>query len=457
MIMGMTKSEREHLGIALMLCGLLFLVLASGCAPIPQPKPPQPQPPMTRTVQITVWSHVSGVALDASGSLLWDDWGHQVVCTGAGRLACLVSAAMPQGNGFHLGLTVPGFVYHQIDFVSCVATVPDCYPNQNLPDIALEPIKPPMPPPPSKRELMEAQYTFQGLRATCPQYDSRPIPIFDPMLDVVDEACKAEILAAHKAAGDRVIGVAISHQYAEPGIIPVLSWGRDWTHDLGGLHDFLVDLIRQGFYVQLHLAMDGHSVQDGAGNWVYNDPVGHTYGCEWGMEFFPQLAATLDDIHQYIRFLPGYDGVFYGCETPDGQPLTIPAFAKLFKQRWPDGVLGIEFNTGHLPFGEGGDDWLPGGRMANFDMVFAEFDGNLQQDSTWQIVARLMKARGQYQRPPEQPAGDDPNPPAYLGQWPGVAVCFEWATYDDVRFRISPAGVDQGRQYLRRLGCPFVG
>lgn len=317
--------------------------------------------------------------------------------------------------------------------------------------------RPVMPPAPTKRELMEAQYTFQGLRANCPQYDARPLPIFDPMRDVVDQACRDAIDAAHRAAGDKVIGVALSHQYDEPGVIPVLRWGKDWTTDLPGLHAYLVDIIQRGFYVQLHLAGDGHSVKDASGRYVYNDPVGHTYGCEWLNETFPQIADALEDIHPYIRFLPGYDGVFYGCETPDGQVIEMPRFAAKFKDRWPDGVLGIEFNTGHLPFGEGDTDWQPGGRMQDFDMVFAEFDGNLDQDSTWQIVARLMKRKGEYRRPPEQPAWDDPDPPAYLGKWPGVAVCFEWATYDDVRFRLTSAQVDAGRQKLRAIGCPFVG
>jgi hypothetical protein len=426
-------------------------LLASSCV-LPSPKPPQPPP--DRYVRITAWS--KGVAQDVSGSNLWDDFNHSVTCEGTPRLTCKLSSEMKEGNGLHLGLVAMGFALLEVSFPACVHTNPHCYPSQDLPDVELTPLTPPMPDIPTKAELIAAQYTFQGLRASCPQYDPRPLPIFDPMLDVVDEDCKAAILAAHRAAGDKVIGVALSHQYAEPGIIPVLVWGRDWTRDLGGLHDYLTDLIRKGWYIQLHMAMDGHSVRGADGQWTYNDPVGHTYGCEWGAEFFPKLADALDDIHGYIRFLPGYDGVFYGCED-DGLPLKIPAFAAQFKQRWPDAVLGLEFNTGHLPFGEGDADWQPGGRMSNFDMVFAEFDGNLDQDSTWQIVARLMKSPGDYRRPPEQPAGDDPNPPAYLRNWPGTAVCFEWATYDDVRFRITPEQVEAGRQKLRRMGCPHVG
>jgi hypothetical protein len=324
----------------------------------------------------------------------------------------------------------------------------------------LTPLKPPRIHVPSKDELMKAQYTFQGLRANCPQYDPRPIPIFDPMLDVVDDACFEEILRAHRDAGDQVVGVAISHQYDEPGVIPILRAGRDWTGDLPGLHAFLDRIIDHGFYVQLHLAMDGHSVRGPDGRYTWNDAVGHTYGCEWGNEFFPKLADALEDIHGYIRFLPGYDGTFYGCETATGDVIEMPKFARQFKARWSDGVLGIEFNTGHIPFGEGGDDFLPNGRMWLFDMVFAEFDSDLNQDSAWQIIGRLQHRFGDYKRPPEQPAGDDDGPgkpPAYLIRWPGVLVCFEWDTYFDVRFFTTPAQVNVKRNKLRAMGCPYVG
>lgn len=326
----------------------------------------------------------------------------------------------------------------------------------------LTPTKPPRIHVPSKDELMKAQYTFQGLRANCPQYDPRPIPVFDPMLDVVDDACFEEILRAHSNAGDQVVGVALSHQYDEPGVIPILRAGRDWSNDLAGLHAFIDRIIDHGFYVQLALAGDGHSVMDRDGRLlnVYNDPVGHTYGCEWLNANWPRIADSLEDIRGYIRFVPGFDGVFYGCETPEGDPVEIPKFAKQFKARWPDAVLGIHFNTGHIPFGEGGDDFLPGGRMWLFDMVIAEFDSQLDQDSTWQIIGRLQHRFGDYKRPPEQPAGDDDGPgkpPAYLRVWPGVLMCQEWDTYFDVRFFTTPAQVQQKRNKLRAMGCPYVG
>lgn len=372
-------------------------------------------------------------------------------------------------NGFlYLGDKLPPYVSgvtKGIVQLTCEGYVPMEWPEQDWAEMqrqgnnfyTLTPVKPPRIHVPTKQELMSAQYTFQGLRANCPDYDSRPIPIFDPMADVVNDACFEAILDAHRAAGDKVIGVAISHQYSEPGVIPVLTWGRDWTGDLPGLHNYLERIIDHGFYIQLHLAGDGHSIRGPNGRWVFNDPVGHTYGCEWLNETWPRIADALEDIHGYIRFLPGYDGTFYGCETDSGDAVEMPKFARQFKARWADGVLGLEFNTGHIPFGEGDADWQPNGRMWLFDMVFAEFDSNIDQDSAWQIIARLQHRKGDYRRPPEQPAGDDPDPPAYLIRWPGVLVCFEFDTYSDVRFLTTPPQVQQKRNKLRTMGCPYVG
>lgn len=453
-----------------------IVLLAVGCGPVKPPAPPSPPKP-TRQVRASFM---------AAGPYDRDTWPTAQVTLemdppygvlpcqldppGNGYFTCPLNADTPVPYGAHLHVRVNGYLPWDADVILKTepdfknglvwwqfVPGPDDAPNVGNPKTqVLIPAAPPMPHVPTKSELMKAQYTFQGLRANCPQYDPRPIPIFDPMMDVVDRDCQLEILRAHRAAGDKIIGVAISHKYGEPGIIQILAAGHDWTGDLPGLHAYLVDLIQQGFYIQLHLAMDGHSIRGPDGRYTYNDPVGNTYGCEWGAEFFPTLADALDDIHRYIRFLPGYDGVFYGCED-DGLPIKIPAFARQFKARWPDGVLGIEPNTGHLPFGEGDADWQPGGRMSLFDMVFMEFDGDLNQDSTWQIIPRLMKQKGQYHRPPEQPAGDDPDPPAYLGKWPGEVVCFEWDTYDDVRFKTTPQSVEVKRQKLRAMGCPNVG
>jgi hypothetical protein len=232
---------------------------------------------------------------------------------------------------------------------------------------------PPLPPAPSKSELQTAPHTFQGLRANCPEFDTRPLPIFDVMIDAVGEACKQSILDAHENAGDRLVAMALSHAYLEPGIEAPISTGHDWTYDLPGLNRFLGDVIRRPrrdgrpWLVQLHLAGDGLSAAKGAdGRWRYNDPVGWTYGYEFIRDFFPTLNACLhgqmagcdDDVHAFVRLVNGFDGVFYGWDPAQGV-----AFARQVKDACPDCVLGIEFNSGHIPFGEGDSDYRPGGRM----------------------------------------------------------------------------------------------
>ena len=433
--------------IAGAVCVVLGLMLA-GCYTPPTPKPPAPSPPVyffdlatrpSASCTITIEGYAKGPQRAPNGYVYVDGY-QSPISQGAILAEC---------DGF-VPKQLTGQAWAELQHVNELQ-------GHNFIDLEpLTPAPPPMPAVPSRGELLRAPHTFQGLRANCPEYDTRPLPIFDVMIDTVGEACKQSILDAHEAAGDRVIAIALSHAYLEPGIEAPISTGHDWTYDLPGLHAFIRDLITrprhdgQHWLVQLHLAGDGGSLsRNSDGSWRYNDPVGWTYGYEFLRDFFPRLADALDDLHGYVRFVNGFDGVFYGWD-----PAQAVAFAQQFKRRWPDGTLGIEFNVGHIPFGEGGDDYLPGGRMSLYDLLLGEFPRPLTGDDVWQIIGRLVFP---YRRPPDQPATDDPNPPFYLRLWPGVFDCWEWGIYDDVRFHATPADIGRERQQLRAMGCPFTG
>jgi hypothetical protein len=133
--------------------------------------------------------------------------------------------------------------------------------------------------------------------------------------------------------------------------------------------------------------------------------------------------------------------------------------------------LGIEHNQGHIPLGEGGDDYKPGGRMQNFDVIFGEFDDspdpNTGNDSIWQICGRMIRP---YNRPPDQPGNDDPNPPFYMnypnprGQfyYVGFEYSFNFGAYAWVRVDMNNyVGLQNAigihRNYMKALGSKYNG
>jgi hypothetical protein len=173
-------------------------------------------------------------------------------------------------------------------------------------------------------------------------------------------------------------------------------------------------------------------------------------------------------LYKYCVVIPGWDGVFYGWPLEQ-----IMNFGARFRELFPDGHLGLHYSTGHIPVGEGGDDYKPRpsadwdihknpGRMADYDVLIGEFDDNLHQDSTWQILNRLEI---DYRRPPDQPAADDPNRVFYLGvpsargRWGHCAM--EYGEYEAVRCGTAFEGmvkhVEANREYMYSMNAKFPG
>jgi hypothetical protein len=141
-------------------------------------------------------------------------------------------------------------------------------------------------------------------------------------------------------------------------------------------------------------------------------------------------------------------------------PENVRAFGELFRSLLPHGALAFEHSTGHIPCGEGGADYAPGGLMRNYDTILSEFN-SVHEDSCWQIVARMVP---HYVRPPDQPAGDDLNPPFYLApgtpRGPYFYVAFEptiGGVYQWCRGDCTLDDVNAVRSYLRGLGCELTG
>lgn len=226
--------------------------------------------------------------------------------------------------------------------------------------------------------------------------------------------------------------------------------GLDWTNSNTRISDDLPLLIRSTIgsgFNRIFLFLGG----DGPNNYPIADKQ---------LDLLAQNNDYYHNLYKYCIIMPGWDSVFYGWE-PSGT--IIPAWAAHFRSIWPTGYLGLEHGTGHIPLGEGGDDYKPGGRMRDFDIILSEYDQNLHQDSCWQINGRLTHP---YNRPSDQPSGDDPTPPFYLstpnarGMWGHCA--FENGEYEFVHFGLQnlPAAVQTvqtNRAYQKAMGCQFCG
>lgn len=306
-----------------------------------------------------------------------------------------------------------------------------------------------LPPLPNRDAITHSTVSMNALDIDIPGYGV--LPWFEGTISSFNAEQRQAIYKAKKANGDTALIVNVSWNYAEPGQ-PYGSGNRvpptDLTLHMDQYRALVQEGIQNGFIVWVFGAGDGESVH----GVDYNDPVGWTYGYDNLIDtILPDIVHSLQtgpDLTGYCLFVPGYDGVFYGWE-PSG--VKVPSFAHVLHTLCLTCLAGIEFNTGHIPIGEGDSDYQPGGRMSEYAVLLGEFDNwPMTGDATWQIVGRLSFP---YHRDPKQPADDDPDPPYYLKNSPIVFHCFEYETYPHVHTgRVTPGAFE----YYVGLGCPVV-
>jgi hypothetical protein len=172
-------------------------------------------------------------------------------------------------------------------------------------------------------------------------------------------------------------------------------------------------------------------------------------------QYLTQAVAALQPqgLLPYVTFNPGFDGTFYGWS-----PAQVQQFGHLFRQLNPNGYLTLEFNTGHIPVGNGPADYNPGGMMTDYDGLLAEFEvWPATGPAEWQILGRLLGPA--FHHAPNQ-GSDDPHPPFYLAQpsprGPYAIVCFEWGTYNLVRTRYTTTDLANAIAYYTGMGCSWA-
>ena len=313
-------------------------------------------------------------------------------------------------------------------------------------DISLPGLESIMPPVPTRDQVLSIQLTFQGLTVQTQQYGT--LPWFEAALAWLNPTDRQSVYAAKHAAGDTHCIIHVPNGiplYDAPGQ-PYNQMGPlDWTNG-----ERYIDTLWFGTLVK-------EVITNGFTPMIFMDERQ-----DHSMRIMPlvlrALQAETPDLTQYCIILPGWDGVFYGWDPND-----IVAWATLARSIAPNCYLGLEHNTGHIPLGEGGEDYLPGGRMNGFDVILSELDDWPDEgggDGTWQIVGRMVRP---YHRPPDQPAGDDPNPPFYLapesprGPYYYCAFEFGYAEYLWVRGKITAEAIQNRRNRIKALGVKWTG
>lgn len=314
----------------------------------------------------------------------------------------------------------------------------------------------PYPAPLDRWSLMTLPWHFQGLRAPIPQLANPAggyYGWFEPALSWIEPSQRTLVYQTKDAAGDRLYGLSLSGAYLESGQTYAQYPGVDYTQ--GGLADLnaQIDEIILGALpgqprgVRLFCAGDGQGSGPG-----YSNPVGRTYGWDWLMGYTPTLIQSLDFRTAYCQFYAGYDDIFYGWSRDQ-----FAQWSALVRKLCPTAVVGLEHDIGHTPLGEGNADYQSGGALTDCDIISSEYNSDpylTHDDAVWQVNGRLRYANQPYNRPPDQPSGDDPTPPAYFEdspRGPRLHEMMEWSTYWDVRGGCTPEGIDADRGYLRTM------
>jgi len=302
---------------------------------------------------------------------------------------------------------------------------------------------------PARDQVLSVKMTFQGLSVTLPTYGT--IPWFEPAISSLDASSRQIVYAAKHAAGDTHLAVSISWAYMNDGNYSYPVPGKDLSGDLASFRALVAEIVQNGFTPLVFLAGDGESPSGGG----YDDPNGWSYGYEWLTAHLPAIVDALrnpTDLTPYCILVPGWDGV-----TPVWQPSEISSYLLQARSLVPNGYLGLEIAAGAADWGGGAADYQsPAGQA--LDVVLQEFPGPPTGDDTWKPAARELGPA--YVRPPDQPSGDDPNPPFELAggtpRGPWFAIAYEFDEYRWVRNLVSPNEIDAERQYLQGMGWPHV-
>lgn len=310
-----------------------------------------------------------------------------------------------------------------------------------------------LPPVPSREQVCGIHVTLQGLTVDTQQMG--PFPYFGGCLAWLSPQDRQSVYRTQRAAGDThcIVVLPTGGFYYIPGspwYNPQQFPPMDWT-----ANDTTID--------PRFIALVYEVICEGFIPMVFVDEVQQKSLAEIPLLMRALVDSPYGDLTPYCLVMPGWDGVFYGWENDQ---VEIPRWAAIARSIAPNCYLGLEHNPGHIPLGEGGEDFRPGGKMEGFDVVLSEYEDSDRpgqgNDTIWQVNARLVKP---YTWPADQPAGSDVNPaPFYLVDSPRgkrYHCAFEFNTrfgaYAWVRGQVSAEDIAIHRQYMKNMGCQYTG
>lgn len=350
-----------------------------------------------------------------------------------------------------LFLNQPGFPYPWAPGQTAAFAADDFY----LQDASTFPVDPP-----TRLDVLAVNMHFRGGEIVdSPRYGK--MPWWDSCLAWCDPDTRREAYAVGHQDGDthKILNVPMGRplydsgnnaaNFYNPERFPALDWTNGLTRLDTRFSDLFDEIVEAGFKV------------------IITPQEEYAYSIQMVRLIMEALQPRQVP---WALTLPGYDGVFYGWEPSN---TLIPGWATLARSIHQDCILGLEFNPGHIPLGNGPSDYAIGGLMDGFDCVLGEFPsvppnlGNMDEcNQVWQVVARMIRP---YHRPPEQPVDDDPNPPFYLvdsPRGPRTFVAFEtWNPYnwvrvnpnDDNQVHAAQVQIQRETDYFAALGCRYFG
>ena len=291
---------------------------------------------------------------------------------------------------------------------------------------------------PSRESILNVRANFCNLR------DADDIPIFESFINYLilyNQPKANDWINRLKAAGSTHINLALSIAYNEnlgwTDVYPIPS--LDLTNKLNAFNYCINYVQVRGLIPVVHLAFDGQDY----------DPVGWTYGWQWGMNNFERIANALGDNADYILWNAGFDGCF-----PDWSPdqfLQMYQFMRdvLGTNACLDAEFGGPQTWGYIHLGDGQADWTPN-KLGILDCFSIEAKSwPIDMDGLQQIATRLLG--------PNCLIG--PKEPYYLIDIdkPITINMFETNAYTSIRKQTTPEDAVNVANVCKSYGFNFFG
>lgn len=263
---------------------------------------------------------------------------------------------------------------------------------------------PKLPAPPSRAQLLEGRFRFQGLQVTLPRFGV--MPWWGACWMWLTESERASAAAQLIAQGQEILDIEVPSGkalYDEPNQFYTADKFGPINPSMTEIANAICFAISYGFK-GVWLFLGGDDGQNG-----YPIAISQLYDAAGSFAFHPS-----GDVRQFVVPLPGYDGVWHKPNPASGTGYNPPQIRQFSLTAKEAGFryAAIEGGTGYLLCGGGGGDYATGGAMSGYALVLSENnDGEFVTGDFWQIQARYLGP--EYIKPPEQIDHDVPGDPLY--------------------------------------------